>query len=76
MITVAMLTSATRTAPAERAGEAIAQRRLLAARQGAGQLADRLLMLLVLDLAEVAGDLEQHALVWRGRARLLSPRPS
>ena len=47
----------------------------LAAGQGARQLADRLLVLLVLDLGEVAGDFEQHALV-RRRPGAASPGPA
>src|SRR5439155_5832135 len=43
--------------------------RALVPGQGASQLADRLLVLLVLDLAEVTGDFQQHALVRRRRAR-------
>src|SRR5436305_14466458 len=39
------------------------------------QLADRLLVLLVLDFGEVAGDLEQHALVRRDRARRFLSQP-
>ena len=39
------------------------------------QLADRFLMLLVLDLAEIAGDLEQHALVWRDLPRTFLSDP-
>src|SRR3954465_10418336 len=42
-----------------------------ATRQCAGQLADRLLVLLVLDLGEVASDFEQHALVRRNRTRFV-----
>jgi hypothetical protein len=39
------------------------------------ELAYRLLMLLVSDLAEIAGDLEQHALVWRDLPRTFLPNP-
>src|SRR5690242_5483052 len=41
----------------------------LSARQGAGELAYRFLVLLVSDFGEVAGDLQQHALVRRNLAR-------
>src|SRR5579863_7504683 len=41
----------------------------LASREHAGQLADRLLVLLVLDLGEITRDLQQHPLMRRGRAR-------
>src|ERR1700724_3842235 len=46
-----------------------------AAGERARQLADRLLVLLVLDLGEVAGDFEQHPLMRRRRPLLLLTEP-
>src|SRR6516162_262880 len=45
------------------------------ARERSGELAYRLLVLLVSDLAEIAGNLEQHALVRRDLPRTFLPNP-